>query len=334
MRKLKAGIIGLGVGESHIQGYESHPGCEVAVLCDLSEEKLKTAGQKYSGKRLTRDANEVLKDPDIQIVSIASYDNDHYDQIAKAIESGKHIFVEKPVCLNAKELKGIRRLLKANPRVRISSNLILRRTPRFLYLKQAIRDGVFGKLFHMEGDYFYGRIHKITEGWRGKIPFYSVFYGGGIHMVDLLLWLTGDKVTEVAAAGNRIASEGSQFKYNDFTAALLKFKSGMTAKISSNFGCVVPHFHGLEIYGTQASFWNGPEHGTLFESRDPKAAPRKITQIYPGAQKGDLLPDFIDSIVKGKEPEVSAEDVFKVMSVCLAVEKASNESGWVQVEYI
>ena len=53
--------------------------------------------------------------------------------------------------------------------------------------------GVFGRIYAFEGDYLYGRMFKITNGWRRNIPDYSVMTGGGIHLIDLFLWLTGEK---------------------------------------------------------------------------------------------------------------------------------------------
>jgi len=64
-----------------------------------------------------------------------------------------------------------------------------------------------GELFYLEGDYNYGRLHKFTTGWRGEIPFYSVTYGGAIHLIDLLIWLSEGKVSEVIATGNKIAGK-------------------------------------------------------------------------------------------------------------------------------
>jgi predicted dehydrogenase len=334
MKRLKAGIIGLGVGEKHIEGYQSHPECEVVALCDFSDEKLAMARAKYPSFMLAKNANKVLNHPEIDIISIASYDNYHYEQIVKAVENGKHIFVEKPICLYEQELVHIRKLLQANPHLKISSNLILRMSPRFRLLKKMITGGDMGQLFYIEGDYNFGRIHKITEGWRGHIDFYSVIYGGGIHIIDLLLWLTGDRIAEVAAYGNNIASQGTSFRFNDMVVCILKFQSGLVGKISANFGCVFPHFHKLSMYGTKATFVNGLEHATLFTSRDPAKKAKKITTAYPGTHKGDLIYSFVDSILHDVPADVSSEDVFNSMSVCLAIEKAVQQSGTVTVNYI
>ena len=80
MERLRVGIIGLGVGEKHIEAYQRHPGCEVVALCDFSSEKLSAIGSKYPGIPLTDKADDLLQDPDIDVVSIASYDNYHYDR--------------------------------------------------------------------------------------------------------------------------------------------------------------------------------------------------------------------------------------------------------------
>jgi len=334
MRQVRVGIIGLGVGEHHLAGYLRHPACSVTMLCDCAEDKVAMAAAKYPTMRVTKYATEILESPDIDVVSIASYDNFHFGQIASAITHGKHVFAEKPVCLYETELREIRRLLSAHPQVQFSSNLILRVCPRFLRLKEMVARGAFGELFYVEGDYLYGRLHKITEGWRGQLEFYSVVLGGAIHLVDLLLWLTGAHVEEVQALGNRIASQNSRFRHNDFVGALLRFGNGLIGKVTANFGCVHPHFHALAIYGTGGTFINGPDAGTLLTSEGGSLVSRRMTDPYPGYQKGDLIHSFIEAILHGTPASVTEEDVFAAMSVALAIEKATGVRETVTVEYV
>jgi len=333
MKKLRAGIIGLGVGEKHIDGYQSHPDCEVVALCDFDENKLAAALKNYPHLRLTPNAGDILEDPEIDIVSIASFDNFHYEQVIRALKNNKHVFVEKPICVRQKELEHIRALLNEKLHLHLSSNLILRMSPRFRLLKEMIARGELGQPYYIEGDYNFGRLQKITEGWRGALDFYSVVYGGGIHLIDLMLWLTGDSIVEVSAYGNRLASTGTNFRFNDMVVSILKFQSGLIGKMAANFGCIFPHFHALEVYGTRASFINGLEHASLFKSRD-SVEYEKITAAYPGVQKSDLLHSFINSILHDSPPEVSTEDVFRSMSVCFAIEEAASKSGPVTVKYI
>lgn len=332
--KLKVGIIGLGVGEAHLEAYQLHPHCEVASLCDFSEDKLSQIRKKHPHYTYTLNAMDILDDPAINVVSIASYDNFHFEQIERALDHNKHVFVEKPLCLYREQAVKIYAALKKKPHLKISSNLILRKCPRFQKLRQMIQDGEMGNIYYMEGDYLYGRIHKITEGWRGKLDYYSIVYGGAVHIVDLFHWMTGKKVVEVMAYGNQIASEGSQFKYHDFAACLLKFADGTIGKITANFGCVHPHFHGITIYGTKGTFTNGLEYGNLFTARDAGIPPQKMTDDYPGVHKGDLIHNFIDSILNDTSPTVSTEDIFNTMSVCFAIEESSLKSKAVSVSSI
>jgi len=317
-----AGIIGLGVGEQHIIGYDSHPNSKVTMICDFSEKKLEQYKKKYPELKITDNADDILESPDIDIVSIASYDNYHYDHIMKALKNGKHVFVEKPLCLYEKDAIEIRKFLDNHQNLKLTSNLIMRKYPRFEYVKKMIEDDKFGDIFYIEGDYKYGRIHKIVDGWRGKLDFYSIIYGGAVHLVDLIIWLTGKNVKEVFTYGNKIITKNSDFKYNDFSVSLLKFNDQSNAKITSNFGCVFPHFHGLSIYGSKATFINDFEYGKLFKSRNQSETFEKINIQYKSNNKGELVYDFVDSIVNNKKPIVSIDDVFNTTSVCFAMEKS------------
>jgi predicted dehydrogenase len=322
------------VGEQHLAGYAGHPACEPAVLCDISEERRREAAAGHPDLRIVADPDEVLTDPDIHVVSIASYDDAHAEQVVRALEHGKHVFVEKPLCLEAADAVRIRALLRERPELRLSSNLILRQSPRFRLIKRMIAEGELGTLFHVAGEYNYGRLRKLTHGWRGRIDSYSVVLGGAVHIVDLLLWLTGRRIVEVAAIGNRISSAGSAFRHDDQVAALLRFQDGITGTVIANFGCVRPHGHGLVICGTRATFVNDEPHGRLFTSRDPQKPPHQITTPHPGAAKGDLIASFLDGILGRGEPVVTTQDVFETMSVCLAIEKARRDRTIVCVEYI
>ncbi len=331
--QLRVGVIGLGVGEAHIAGFEQDRRCRVTALCDIDGEHLAAVAARHPGKRTTTDPEMVLADPEIDLVSIASYDDAHAGQVIKAIAAGKHIFVEKPICFHDAEFAAISAALAANPSIRLSSNLILRRYPRFLRLKSLIEAGGLGALYYLEADYNYGRMEKIIQGWRGKLPFYSVVHGGGIHVIDLLLWLTGARPVDVVAMGTNIASRATDFRFNDTVAALLRFDNGAVAKVSANFPCVYPHFHDVTVFGTDATWRNGRDAARLYRSRDPDAAPDLLDDPYPGSLKGDLIPSFVTALLDGGKAEVECVDVLNAMAVSLAVERAAATGQPQRVSY-
>jgi predicted dehydrogenase len=331
VNRLGVGVIGLGVGAQHAEVYARRPDCQLVSLCDLSPEKLAEVGARFPTAAQTNDAAQLLADRSIQIVSIASYDNCHHQQVTEALGNGKHVFVEKPLCLNQHEFDDIKSALAHHPKLVLSSNLILRKSPRFAELKQLIREGHFGDIYSVEGDYLYGRLHKIVSGWRGEIEGYSVMHGGGIHLIDLLLWLLEEPVVEVTAMGNTIAARGSGFRYNDMVASLLRFRNGAIGKVCANFGCVHPHFHALTIYGTKATYVNGAEAALLYTSRDPDDVPTRLTTAYPGTHKGDLIDSFVDAVRGGSLPEVPASDVLRAMAVSLAIDESVHRGVPVKV---
>jgi predicted dehydrogenase len=333
-QKLSAGVIGLGVGEAHISGYEVDPRCTVASLCDIDEKKLKEVGSRYPGRKLTNDAEELLSDPTIDVVSIASYDTYHHEQIMQALKNGKHVFVEKPLCLFEKELNEIFSQLNKSRDLKLSSNLILRSTPRFLELQQRIQSNELGDVYYLEGDYDYGRLGKIVDGWRGSIPYYSVVHGGAIHLIDLILWLTEKKVCKVVAMGNKTVTKQTKFRRQDLVVALLEFEDGALAKISANFGCMVPHHHKLSVYGTRGTFEQSHTGAAYFFSRDPAVSSKGIESEYPGSSKGDMLPSFVKHILDGDTPDVTSQEVLDAMSISLAVEKSLGSGRPESVNYL
>jgi predicted dehydrogenase len=271
------------------------------------------------------------------VISVASYDDAHYEQIRLALEHGKHEFAEKPLVLHENEAVEVARLLRQRTELRLSSNLPLRLSPRFIRVREQVAAGALGELFHLEGDYDYGRRHKLTDGWRGQIPYYSVMLGGGIHMVDLLMWIGDVRVVEVvAAAGNSIATAGSAFAHPSFVTTLLRTDAGPLIKINANLGCVARHFHAVRIYGTAGTFVNGLPDGALYRPAPPpeEAVVTAVNDPYPGVAKGDLIESFVESILTGAEAQVTAQEAFASLSVCLAVERSLADGGPVAVEYL
>jgi predicted dehydrogenase len=327
---VRAGVIGLGVGEQHAVVYGEHPAVELAALCDQDERRLEEVARAHDGVRATTSADELLDDPEIDIVSIASYDSYHHEQVMRALEHGKHVFVEKPLCQTPEQAREIHAALRARPELVLSSNLLLRASPRFELLKRLIDEGRFGRVYYMEGDYDYGRLWKLTEGWRGDLETYSVTLGGTIHLVDLMLWLTRDRAVTARAVGNRLTTQDTKFRFDDLVVALLELESGAVLKVAANFGCVHPHYHDVKVFGTEATFVNGLESATLWTGEGPSA--ETIDAPHPGVRKGQLIGSFVDAVTGGAPPLVTADEVFHAMAACFAIDRAAERGEAVSVE--
>ena len=183
----------------------------------------------------------MLDDPAIDIVSIASYDSDHHEQVMRALEHGKHVFVEKPLCQTEQQAREIHAALAARPELVLSSNLLLRASPRFELLKRWIDDGRLGpRLLHGGRLRLRPALEAHARAGAATSSRYSVTLGGTIHLIDLLLWLTGDRAVRAQATANRLVTEGTKFRFDDLVVAILELESGGTMKVAANFGCVHP----------------------------------------------------------------------------------------------
>jgi len=339
--KLNVGVIGLGVGFHHVTTYLSNPNCKLIAVCDFNEEKLRDAATRLDpAVLLTTDPGEILTHQNINLVSVASWDNFHTEQILLGLAHGKHLFVEKPLCVSDEEAIQIWTALKRHAELKIGTNLILRLSPRFLELKERILAGEIGDLISIEGDYNYGRLRKIVKGWRGEIKGYSGVLGGGVHIIDLMLWLTGRKILEVAAFGGKVATHQTSFQNYDLVTAILRFEGGLVGKMSVNLGCVYPHFHQFSLYGTAATFENNIESAYLYRNFDNNEGKLQIQYDreainlpHPGTPKGAYLEKFIESLVNNTTVPIKPEEIFNSLSVCFAIEKAVHSGKSELVHY-
>lgn len=339
-RQLGVAVVGLGIGEQHARMYATLPSCRVKLLIDLDKTCATHVSEAFPGSEAGSEFDEALRRSDIDLVSLASYDDAHFEQVMRSLAAGKHVFVEKPLCRTVDELGRIRVALDANRSLHLASNLVLRGAELYRWLREEIAAGVFGDIYAFDGDYLYGRLHKITEGWRGEAENYSVMLGGGIHMIDLMLWLTGQRPISVQAIGNRICTRHTDFRYDDFVAATMSFASGMVGRITANFGCVHRHQHVVRIFGTRKTFVLDDAGARLMVARDPvepglPVAPVEfISLASKPAHKGALIPAFVDGIILNRTPHTADLDVtLDAISIAAACDESISHSSSVQIKY-
>ena len=227
----------------------------------------------------------------------------------------------------------IKEALLSKPKIKISSNFVLRNSPQFLELKKKINKKKLGDIYYILGEYNYGRLKKITEGWRSKIPFYSVMHGGGLHIIDLMLWLIKKNVKKVIALGNNISTKKTKFRFNDLVSSLMEFENGITANVTANFASVTDHHHTFSVYGTEGTFIQKYQDATFRKSRNKNEKIKIISCNYLNQNKSFILNSFIDSIIYKKQPVVTKNDILKTMAVSLAVEKSVKSKMWEKVTY-
>jgi predicted dehydrogenase len=314
-RLIKAAVIGLGVGEQHARAWARCPGGQLAGVCDRDKGKALSLSRELKTGTFG-DWCQMLMEPALHAVSIATFDGQHARQVRDALSSGKHVFVEKPLCRTAAELKKIRKTWVRKKQA-LMTNLVLRTAPLYQKIQQMIGAGKLGKIYAMDGDYLYGRIHKITGGWRSRDKTYSVMAGGGVHLLDLILGFTGEQPVSVNAVGNRICTQGSRFRRKDFVSAVFQFPSGLVARVTANFGCMHRHQHSLRIFGTRGTIFVDDVGARWYRSRRPDAKPILLKANRLPSSKGALIPHFVSLIRAGAGMRKRAAEREFSLAACL-----------------
>lgn len=330
---LGVAIVGLGVGEQHALAFANDPRCTVRWLIDQDENKAIDVRSRVGVGEIATSLDAALEDPNVHIISIASFDHMHADQVLACFNSNRHVFVEKPLCRTDSELSDIMATWDEADRPHLASNLILRDADLYQWLGDEIVSGRMGKIYAIDGDYLYGRIHKITEGWRKDVPDYSVIEGGGIHLLDLMLSLTGEKPDTVACHGNNIASKNTDFNYDDFMAATYTFPSGIIGRLTANFACVHRHHHVLRVFGTEATFIYDDAGPRIHRTRDEDGVTESLAHNPLAASKGALIPAFIDAIVTNSDPAPAAKREFDLIRAIIATDKSHASKSTEEIEY-
>jgi len=325
-----AAVIGLGVGEQHARAIAREPDAKLAWVYDHDRGRADALAREL-GTRVAGSYEQILADPDIGVVALASYDDHHAAEVLAAFAAGKHVFCEKPLCRTPAELAQI---VAARGQLHLQCNLILRAAPLYRWLRDAIRAGELGDVYAFDGDYLYGRLHKITDGWRKGVEDYSVIQGGGVHLIDLMMWLLDEAPRRVTAAGNRIATRDTEFRYLDFAAATYELPSGIIGRITANFASVHKHQHVVRVFGTKATFIHDDAGARVYTQRDPGSPARTIDLAPVAATKGDLVPFFLADVIARSDAAPAARHEYAVITACLAADRALATAQPQPIEYV
>ena len=331
MNKINVGIIGLGIGFKHLSNLKKNKNIGEIFVHDKIKKKTIQAKKLFKSINICKNENELFQNKKIHLICICSYDNFHFQHVVKAIRSKKDIFVEKPLCTNQKQLEQINNLIKKY-QINISSNFVLRENSFFKMIKEKIRKDFFGKIYLIEANYNYGRLEKITHGWRGKIKNYSITQGGGIHLVDLVKFLTKKKFIKVVSEGNNISIKKKGLNFLDCISSIIKFGDDSILNLTSNFGSISPHHHCLNIFGTKGTGIYQLNRHLLISNKDKN----KIIEIKNIKNDKELiLNNYIKNLVSKNKTSMKIlnnekKNLIETTNICLKIDESIKKKKWLK----
>jgi myo-inositol 2-dehydrogenase/D-chiro-inositol 1-dehydrogenase len=322
---MKVGLLGAGrIGQVHAKSITSNPRSELVAVSDVFVDAAIRLAATYGCE--SRTTEEILNDPAIDAVLIATSTDTHADLIEKAVVAGKAVLCEKPVDL---DLERARACLKAvedsNRPVMVGFNR--RFDPNFATLKTQFDDGGIGK----------GELLTVTSFDPAPPPVAYVKVSGGlyrdmaIHDFDMVCWMFGEAPVSVTAIGSSIVDDDIGTAGDVDTAVMvLKFEDGRIAVIKNSRRAVYGYDQRIELLGSEGllSANNVLEHTVEHISVNGAVSAKPeyfFLERYMRAYEAEWAA-FVEAVEDGKPVPVSLADGVLALAVAEAATKSS-QSG-------
>ncbi|GIO67438.1 oxidoreductase [Paenibacillus cookii] len=352
MSKIKVGIIGAGsISESHMNSYQKNPDAEIVAICDLNEERAKAAAQKYGAAHTYTDYNELLANPEIDAVSICTWNNSHAEISIAAIQAGKHVLVEKPLCRTVEEALNVQKAVRSSDKL-LQVGFVRRYDPNIGLLQEFIQKDEFGELYYAKASIL--RRLGNPGGWfadkerSGGGPLIDI----GVHVIDLCWYMLGrPKVKSVSGnvyhkLGNRsnvkhlsfykaADYDASKNTVEDLANALIRFENGASLMVDVSFSLHAKKDEaGVRIYGTKGGFEIDPEVVIVTEKNDV------MVNIEPqidnkgfnfAAAFQNEIDQFILNIQHNREPMSPVEDGLELMKILTGIYESAEKGVEIQL---
>jgi 1,5-anhydro-D-fructose reductase (1,5-anhydro-D-mannitol-forming) len=301
---------------------------KVKYVWDHDQARAEKRAKELDTKTVS-DAKEIWSDPEVAGVVICSETTRHQELVSAAAEAKKHMFVEKPLGVTAKESLAMAEAIeKAN--LLFTTGYFMRTAPQHLFLKDQIAKGNFGKITRVRGS----NCHSGSLGgwfdteWRWmadpKISGVGGFGDLGTHSLDILMWLLGE--VEAITADIKVVT-GRYGDCDESGEALIKFKNGVTGTLAAGWVDLEDPVT-LLISGTEG-------HAVIFKNNLYYRS--KQVKEATGQEPWDELPkappqplnQFVDAVAGKKDmPLVTPREAAARVSVMEAAYQAAKNHSW------
>jgi predicted dehydrogenase len=243
---------------------------ELVWLCDLDDQQHAELAQRYPSARMTSDFDDLLGDTSVEAVVIATPVPTHYDLARRALDAGKHVFVEKPAAMRGVEMEELTELAEQRERVLMPGHLLLYH-PGVQKLKEIVDSGELGDVL-----YVYGNRQNLGTFRTNENALWSL----GVHDLSVLLHLIDEEPVEVRAHGNAFLQGGVE----DVVFCYLRFPSGKMAHM---------HLSWLDPHKIRRITVVGNDRMAVFDDMERE---RKIT-VYDNwrTRTGDIYSPQVDA---------------------------------------
>jgi predicted dehydrogenase len=285
---LKIGIVGCGkIADQHVDAIHHIPDCEVVALCDREPLMAKQLGERFGISASFSELSEMLEAARLDVVHITTPPQSHYSLAKQCLESGSHVYLEKPFTITAAEAESLIRVAERRD-LKITAGHNLQFTPETLEMRRLLAEGFLGgKPVHLESHFSYdlGDTSYVSallgnrQHWVRQLPgqlLHNIISHGTAKLAEFL----NDDLIEIVAA----AHQSEQLKtleipeVLDELRVLIRDKSGTTAFFC--FSTQIKSLNELRIYGPANSVTVDIATGSLIRKQS-RAYKSYLTYFIP-----------------------------------------------------
>ena len=323
-KPIRCGVIGYGpsfnMGRWHSEWINATPGMEAVAACDIDPVRTEAAKKEFPEFETYTNPAEMLRKSKTDLIVVITPHNVHYEVALAALKAGKHVVIEKPMCLTTEQATELIETAKAN-------NVVLtvfhnrRWDTDYVAIRNLVDHGLIGDVFHVEA--FFGGYGFPGDWWRSdKAISGGAMYDWGAHFLDWILNLIKYPMENVTGFFHKRVWHS--VSNEDQCQAIIRFEGGRMAdfqissiamagkpkwRILGEKGAIVYHHDAthLEVYGKA--------HGDM-----------KSELTFPKPVWGcPYYPNLANHILLNEPLEVKPEEARRVIAVLEAAEKSSNE---------
>ncbi len=325
------GIIGLGTwGETHAKAYLSHVKSRLVAVCDTKPQRAKRIADMSPRCKAYTDFRDLLADPKIKAVSIATPDHVREDVFCAAAKAGKHILVEKPLATSVEQCD---RMIAAAEKagVNVMVDFHNRWNPPFVQAKRSLERGDLGNLVALSirlNDTIFVPTEMLSWASQSTVAWFL-----GSHCVDLARWLFQDEVVRVFAVSHSGVLESRGINTPDLFYFYLTFSGGGVASIencwilSERMPSAVEFK--AELIGSHGTMRLDITHHRAVEKYNANEASYPDVFAFPPIDDEPCgfairsIHHFIDCLAEGKEPSPTIRDGLEATRVLQAVHRSA-----------
>ena len=305
MRPLRWGILGCGdiAGKTFAPCLVQSDCCELVAVMRRDAAKAREFAEQFGVERAYSDVGQLINDPQVDALVIATPPHVHAEQTVAAARAGKHVLVEKPMAMNPDECRTMIAACR-EAGVRLGVAYRRRQYPQVVKLKELLAEGAIGRVTLVRGHY--SGWYEATPGEPAHWRLDPSIGGGGVlmdmacHRLEVSLNL-GGRVTEVSAMVEAVEHD---WPVEDSAVLLLRFESGALG-VHSTVWTSPPRHDYVEVDGTQGKLILDPMECWADEVLIRRPEGDEIVKVSPlTGSTGDLpmLEDFVAAVRAGREP--------------------------------